>query len=112
MGDTLTHLDSFEKVKNLFADVYRSLETGGKLYLRDTVYSFDVDNHKSFFDNLIDRVKNDFGVELACNFEIATREEYTTIDWIMEGLLRRAGFYIDKADYSEGFMPVYVCTKI
>lgn len=39
MGDTLTHLDSFEKVKNLFADVYRSLETGGKFVLsfRDLV---------------------------------------------------------------------------
>jgi SAM-dependent methyltransferase len=39
MGDTLTHLDSFEKVKNLFADVHRSLETGGKFVLtfRDLV---------------------------------------------------------------------------
>ncbi|MCX9010628.1 MAG: methyltransferase domain-containing protein [Candidatus Methanoperedens sp.] len=40
MGDTLTHLDSFEKVKNLFADVYHSLETGGKFVLtfRDLVF--------------------------------------------------------------------------
>jgi SAM-dependent methyltransferase len=39
MGDTLTHLDSFEKVKSLFADVYRSLEAGGKFVLtfRDLV---------------------------------------------------------------------------
>ncbi len=39
MGDTLTHLDSFEKVKNLFADVYYSLEAGGKFVLtfRDLV---------------------------------------------------------------------------
>ncbi len=40
MGDTLTHLDSFEKVKNLFSDVYRSLETGGKFVItfRDFVH--------------------------------------------------------------------------
>ncbi len=39
MGDTLTHLDSFEKVKSLFADVYNSLEAGGKFVLtfRDLV---------------------------------------------------------------------------
>ncbi len=39
MGDTLTHLDSFEKVKSLFADVYQSLEAEGKFVLafRDLV---------------------------------------------------------------------------
>ncbi len=39
MGDTLMHLDSFENVKTLFADVYRSLETGGKFVItfRDLV---------------------------------------------------------------------------
>ncbi len=39
MGDTLTHLDSFEKVKSLFAEVYRALEIGGKFVLtfRDLV---------------------------------------------------------------------------
>src|SRR3990170_4884486 len=39
MGDTLTHLDSLEQVKNLFADIYGSLETGGKFVLtfRDLV---------------------------------------------------------------------------
>ncbi|NJD52863.1 MAG: methyltransferase domain-containing protein [Candidatus Methanoperedens sp.] len=33
MGDTLTHLDSFEMVKSLFAGVYSSLETGGKFVI-------------------------------------------------------------------------------
>lgn len=33
MGDTLTHLDSFEKVKSLFADTFRCLEKGGKFVL-------------------------------------------------------------------------------
>jgi len=39
MGDTLTHLDSFEKVTSLFADVYQALGTGGKFVLvfRDLV---------------------------------------------------------------------------
>ncbi|MCX9013120.1 MAG: class I SAM-dependent methyltransferase, partial [Candidatus Methanoperedens sp.] len=107
----LHHLPDFWKIIAL-RRIFEMLKNGGKFYLRDTVYSFDVENHKDFFDNLIDRVKNDAGVEFACDFETATREEYTTLDWIMEGLLRRAGFYIDKADYFEGFMAVYVCTKL
>lgn len=42
---------------------------------------------------------------------VAIREEYSTFDWIMEELLKRAGFSIDEVDYSDGFMAVYVCTK-
>jgi hypothetical protein len=40
MGDTLTHLQSFEDVKHLFADVYNSVMIGGKFVLvfRDLVY--------------------------------------------------------------------------
>lgn len=107
----LHHLPDFWKIIAL-RRIFEMLKDGGKLYLRDTVYSFDVDNHKNFFDNLIDRVKNAHGVEFACDFEIATREEYTTLDWIMEGLLKRAGFSIEKADYSEGLWAVYVCSKL
>ncbi|HEY9247334.1 MAG TPA: class I SAM-dependent methyltransferase [Candidatus Methanoperedens sp.] len=106
----LHHLPDFWKIIAL-RRIFEMLKSGGKFYLMDSVYSFDFDDHKNFFDNLIDRIRDNFGVELACDFEIATREEYTTLDWIMEGLLRRAGFYIDKAEYSEGFMAVYVCTK-
>ncbi len=106
----LHHLPDFWKIIAL-RHIFEILKEGGKFYLRDAVYSFDVDNYKNFFDNLIDRVKNDAGVEFACDFEIATREEYTTLEWVMEGLLR-AGFHIDKADYFDGFMAVYVCTKL
>ena len=31
--------------------------------------------------------------------------------WIMEGLLERAGFQIDQADYKDDFLAAYVCTK-
>ncbi len=31
--------------------------------------------------------------------------------WIMEGLLERAGFQIDEADYKDDFLAAYVCTR-
>ncbi len=30
---------------------------------------------------------------------------------IMEGLLERAGFQIDEADYKDDFLAAYVCTR-
>ncbi len=107
----LHHLPDFWKIIAL-RRIFEMLKVGGKFYLRDTVYSFDVDNYKNFFDNWIDGVKRVAGAELASDLEIAVRDEYATLDWIMESLLRKAGFYIDKANYFEGFMAVYVCTKI
>jgi putative AdoMet-dependent methyltransferase len=107
----LHHLPDFWKSIAL-KRIFEMLKEGGKFYLRDTVYSFDTDNHKIFFDNLINGIKHVAGVELANDMEIAIKEEYTTLDWIMEGLLTRAGFSIDEVDYSDGFMAVYVCTKV
>lgn len=106
----LHHLPDFWKIIAL-KRIFEMLKDGGKFYLRDTVYSFEVDGYKNFFNNWIDGVKRATGEELARDFATAVREEYTTLDWIMEGLLKRAGFSIDKADYFEGFMAVYVCTK-
>jgi DNA-binding transcriptional MocR family regulator len=38
-------------------------------------------------------------------------EEYSTLGWIMEGLIERAQFHIDNKEYYEGFMAVYECIK-
>jgi hypothetical protein len=43
--------------------------------------------------------------------EIHLRKEYSTCDWIMEGLLERAGFMIKKDDYTDGFLAMYLCTR-
>lgn len=106
----LHHLPDFWKMIAL-RRVFKMLKDGGKLYLKDTIYSFDVDGYENFFDNWIDGFKKVAGVELASDLEVSIREEYITLDWIMEGLLKKARFSIEKADYSEGFMAFYVCTK-
>jgi len=106
----LHHLPDFWKLIAI-KRIYKMLKDGGKFYLRDTVYSFNVEDYSFFFNNLIRGVKSVAGEELAEDLKIAIRDEYSTLDWVMEGLLERAGFSIDKAEYSEGFMAVYVCTK-
>jgi len=56
-------------------------------------------------------VQNLTGKEMAQDIEAHIRDEYSTLDWIMEGLIEKAGFCIDKLEYHNGFMGVYVCTK-
>jgi len=107
----LHHIPDFWKIIAL-KRVFEILKPGGKFYLKDTVYSFEVDNYENFFNNFIDEVRIAAGFEFASDLEIAVREEYATLHWIMEDLLRKAGFHIDKADYHEGFMADYVCTRL
>lgn len=87
------------------------LKEGGKFFLRDTVYSFEVECYESFFDNWLSGIERAAGEELALDTKIAIRDEFSTCDWIMEGLIKRAGFTIDTLSYQDGFLAVYVCTK-
>jgi len=45
--------------------------------------------------------------------EVAThiREEFSTFDWIMDGLLERADFSILSKDMVEGVVGTYLCQK-
>ena len=83
------------------------LKSRGKLYLKDVVFSFNPSDHENYFDRLI----CDFPPALASGLETHIREEYSTLDWVMEGLITRAGFTIDTADYHGGYMGHYLCTK-
>jgi hypothetical protein len=42
---------------------------------------------------------------------LAYSDEYTTLTWIMEGLLERAGFTIERALYPESTLARYICRK-
>jgi ubiquinone/menaquinone biosynthesis C-methylase UbiE len=106
----LHHLPDFWKMIAI-KRIYSMLKKGGKFYLRDTVYSFDVNNYEDFFNNWLSGIKQMAGEELAKDTEIAIRDEFSTCNWIMEELIRRAGFEIDTVSYHQGFLAVYVCTK-
>lgn len=106
----LHHLPDFWKMIAL-RRIFNILKNGGRFYLRDTVYSFEVDNYRSFFNNWLEDTQKFAGDGFARDTAVAIRDEFSTLDWIMESLLKRAGFSIDRAEYPEGFMAVYVCTK-
>ena len=68
LGDTLTHFDSFEYVRKLFADVYHSLETGGKFVLTFRDLIFELKDGERFIP-----VKSDSNIIFTCVLEYETQ---------------------------------------
>ena len=88
------------------------LRDDGLFYLMDTVYSFKTEHYKSFFDDKMTALSQQLSREFTLEVAQAIREENSTLDWIMEGLLTRAGFAIEKSEYPEGMLARYWCRKI
>ncbi len=86
------------------------LKPGGRFYLFDVVFPADRD-YASRFDLWVESFVAKVGPEFANEVETHIRDEYSTFDWVMEGMLRRAGFHIDQADYQDEFGSTYLCTK-
>jgi hypothetical protein len=51
------------------------------------------------------------GDEFAGRIAAHVKNEYSTIDWIMEGMIERAGFKVVWKDYRDGFIGTYFCIK-
>ena len=106
----LHHLPDFWKLVAL-RRVAAMLKEGGAFYLMDTVYSFDPAGYERFMAEKVawftERVDTEFGAEVATAF----RDEFSTLDWVMEGLLSRAGFAIERAEHPDGMLACYFCRK-
>jgi len=87
------------------------LAEGGKLCLRDVVYSFDPAEHEKFLDDIISKAAENAGTNFAGSISDHVKKEYSTMDWIMQGMIERAGFEIERAKHSHGFFALYLCTK-
>jgi len=106
----LHHLPDFWKLIGL-RRLGRMLKTNGKLYLYDVVYSFDVEHYEMYFDRFIQSAVGRVGDEMKKGMEVHFRREYSTFGWVMEGLIEKAGFEIETADYKDDFFAAYLCTK-
>ncbi len=52
------------------------------------------------------------GPDFTTEAKIHIRDEHSTYDWIIEGVLRQAGFKVDSAKYSHHFGATCLCTRI
>jgi putative AdoMet-dependent methyltransferase len=106
----LHHLPDFWKLVGL-RRAAEMLKPGGKLFLFDVVFPSEMNGYEDRFDEWIQSMAEKVGAEFAAEAETHIRDEHSTFDWIMEGLLNRAGFRIDQAEYMDGFGATYLCSK-
>ena len=105
----LHHLPDFWKQKAL-QKLHRMLKPGGQLYLADVVY--DEKDCEANVSKWVKQVAAKMGPEMADDIVRHIRQEYSTFTWIMEGLIERAGFVIDRVEYAEGVLAKYYGTKV
>src|SRR3990167_3647889 len=106
----LHHLPDFWKMIALRRMV-NMLKDGGKLYLADVVYYFDIDNHIQSFNEWIEKIRIIVGENWINDAIITIKEEYPTLGFLMEELISRSGFHIDGIYHDEGFITAYKCRK-
>jgi ubiquinone/menaquinone biosynthesis C-methylase UbiE len=106
----LHHLPDFWKLAGL-KHLARMCKAGGKLYLFDVVFSFDMNDYENRLDRWVRTTGEKVGSTFAAEVKTHVREEYSTFDWIMEGMLERAGFVIETVNYRDEFTAAYMCTR-
>jgi putative AdoMet-dependent methyltransferase len=106
----LHHLPDFWKLVGLHR-LASMLRPDGRLYLRDVVFSFDIGGYEACVERFLEKMSAPAGRARRGAAQTHMRDEHSTCGWIMEGLLERAGFQIDEADYKDEFLAAYVCTR-
>jgi len=106
----LHHLPDFWKLVGL-RRIFEMLRPNGIFFLFDVVFPSDIPDYGNRFDTWIQTTVREVGANFALEAESHIRDEYSTFDWIMEGLLERAGFHINNAQYLDRFGATYICTK-
>lgn len=85
------------------------LKPGGLLYLHDVIFAqADAETNISSW---IDRLGEIGGAQLRDEVATHVREEFSTFDWIVEGLLERTGFKVLSKEMIDGVIGTYLCKK-
>ena len=107
--NALHHLPDFWKAVAL-QRVARLLRPGGVLYLRDLVFDFDVGDADRCLRSWLDsgRESPEEGWTRA-ELEAHLRDEHSTFSWLLEPIIRQAGFEIEWASHNAQVYAHYLC---
>jgi hypothetical protein len=103
------HLPDFWKGAALLRMMLRP---GGRLFISDVVFSFPLADHPREIDGWIARMAKPAGEGFsAADFATHVRDEHSTYDWILEGLIERAGFRNERKTRWDAIYTDYDCAK-
>lgn len=103
----LHHLPDFWKAVAL-ARLFNALKPGGKLFLRDIVFSCKPDGAERNVEQWTDFLLKNHSYSRD-EFAMHVRDEHSTFGWVVEGLLKEAGFVLEEVDYRP---PVYAAYRV
>jgi len=107
----LHHLPDFWKQVALLR-IAGLLKEGGRFCLRDVVYSFEAADYQAYFQKFIAQASIRGGDEFARIMADHVKNEYSTLDWIMRGMIEWAGFEVKSSRHKHGFFGLYFCIKL
>ncbi|NOZ76869.1 MAG: class I SAM-dependent methyltransferase [Euryarchaeota archaeon] len=107
----LHHLPDFWKQIAL-KKMYDILKPGGRLFISDVVFSFPISDYSESLNDWLDMIEEKAGADMKEEAIVHIKDEFSTWNWIMEGILERAGFNIDSIISDNNNGQAYVCTKI
>jgi putative AdoMet-dependent methyltransferase len=105
----LHHLPDFWKVIAL-RRIAHALKPGGRFYLQDVIYSFEVDDYATEIERWIE-ASSTGGSFSRPEFEKHVRDEFSTFGWLMESMLSHAGLKIVSRNYASKVLAEYLCEK-
>jgi putative AdoMet-dependent methyltransferase len=105
------HLPDFWKQIALLK-INKMIKMGGMFYIFDVVFNFDPIEYKNKIENWVSDFELKAGIEFRKEVETHIRDEFSTFGWILEGMLKKAGFLIEKKRTADGFTTEYCCKKI
>jgi putative AdoMet-dependent methyltransferase len=89
--------------------MHAMLRPGGRLFIRDVI--LEQERVLANAQALIDKLAAKGGDSLKQDMEVHLRGEFSTYDWVMDGLLERAGFEIRDKAIQDGVIGAYLCLK-
>ncbi|MGB0371940.1 MAG: class I SAM-dependent methyltransferase [Opitutales bacterium] len=89
--------------------IWRMLKTGGQLYLRDVI--IQEENSFENIEALISHQESLGGDFLRDDAIEHFRDENSTYDWVMDGLIDRASFQVVSKEFAGGLLGTYYCRK-
>jgi len=104
------HLPDYWKQAGLL-NMNKMLRLNGILYMSDVVFKSDP-NYETNTDILLSQLLQDFSEEFVNEAKIHIRDEYSTFDWVLQGLIERAGFNIEQINTEDVLESEYVCRKV
>ena len=87
------------------------LRPGGVLLLRDLVYDFSPEEADTVFSSWLTAAAGSGAGCTSADLVEHLRTEHTTFSWLLEPMLREAGFDIAKKDFTGPTYGTYVCVK-